>query len=352
MSKLKLIGFLFLWCFSLWVNAEPASRHYTEYQYRAYSERYTPWYSRRMPQQRYRRSRVYLGPNLINQDERERPRAYDRWSEQSPAYEDDIIDESENDYAIPDRIDYSERENNRIRNGRAHRDYDSVYDDTEDAKADNSSDNSVLPEMENNGDIPKLTALQVLRLSSKQCHRILKSNNVTFKVPSIKSTITMPILLTSRVNHVRFIQNGNKANLSVMDCRLAVSLLMWTRVLKPYGIKQVRYQRSYTRNATVKDTGLASGHRWALAIDVLGFKTQRYGWLNVKRDWGDRRKNISPCGSVQNREHGVQKILRSLVCQSAEQQHFSVMLTPHYNRAHHDHLHLELRTTQVSLVLR
>jgi hypothetical protein len=42
-------------------------------------------------------------------------------------------------------------------------------------------------------------------------------------------------------------------------------------------------------------------------------------------------------------ENVNQRTLRSLVCSAARQELFQVILTPHHDRAHRNHVHLELR---------
>jgi len=44
------------------------------------------------------------------------------------------------------------------------------------------------------------------------------------------------------------------------------------------------------------------------------------------------------------------KVLREITCKTAELDLFQVILTPHYNRAHHNHLHLELDWKESGIV--
>ncbi len=197
-----------------------------------------------------------------------------------------------------------------------------------------------------------LNSQQILGLSRNKCYSVLKKHKVIFRKLAYRSGVKIPIKIESSLGGVRFKQVHNKSKHSIMDCRLAVALLSWTRILRRFGIDEVVYMRTYTRGAKVRGSGKSSGHSWALAIDAAKFKSKRYGLLDVKYDWFDRRKGVSPCGSIQNHYTAARKVLRSIVCKSVQQNIFAVILTPHYNRAHHDHLHIELRPTKYSMILR
>lgn len=196
------------------------------------------------------------------------------------------------------------------------------------------------------------TAYQVLYLSGRQCRAILRKNGVRFKTLKARRGVKYPLWIQSKLGGVRYRQSHRHRRLPVMDCRLAVALLSWSRILRRQGIYEVVYSRTWSPGATVRRTGRPSGHRWALAIDVTRFKSRRYGTIHVKYDWLDRRKGISPCRHARRREATNQKILRTVVCQSANRRLFAVILTPHYNRAHHNHLHIELRPNTYRMVLR
>ncbi len=190
-----------------------------------------------------------------------------------------------------------------------------------------------------------------LALNNQQCLRKLRHNKVSFTSLSSTWGIRYPVKIHSTIGGVRYRHHLNKSTFSIMDCRLAASLIGWSKILKKYDIYEVVHMRIYSPGATVKRTGKPSGHRWGLAIDVAKFKSHRYGELNVKYDWSDRRRKISPCIQAPNSAKEL-KLLRAIVCTTANQSLFAMILTPHYNRAHHDHLHIELRPQHPKLVLR
>lgn len=108
---------------------------------------------------------------------------------------------------------------------------------------------------------------------------------------------------------------------------------------------------------------LAARHPGGLAIDPYRFVKKRVGdgfaeeWLDVERDFVGRR-GVPVCGEgaratgkprAAGRGAGssppadaAARELRSIVCEAADQHIFTSILTPNYDRAHKNHLHLEV----------
>jgi hypothetical protein len=86
--------------------------------------------------------------------------------------------------------------------------------------------------------------------------------------------------------------------------------------------------------ARVARTGNPSGHSRALAIDAARFHFGDGSVLDVLDDWGDRTRGAEPCIG--------DGVLRGLVCDAVEAGLFQIVITPHHNRAHHNHVHLEV----------
>ena len=210
------------------------------------------------------------------------------------------------------------------------------------------STKTVIPKVSSNSNIQR--AKYFLSISKSQCHQKLRQHRINFSALNPTWGIKYPVRINSVINGVRFRNSASSSAQAVMDCRFAVALSAWTKILKRYGIYEVTYMRTYTPGATVKGTNRRSGHSWGLAIDVAKFKSRQYGELNVKYDWTDQR-HINPCINSSNSSQEL-KLLRAIVCKTANKQLFAMILTPHYNKAHHDHLHIELRPSLRRLVLR
>jgi hypothetical protein len=82
-----------------------------------------------------------------------------------------------------------------------------------------------------------------------------------------------------------------------------------------------------------------------LAIDVAWIRRDDGQELNVLRDFHGR-VGARTCGkraeSPRARSDGALQ-LREIVCEAANERLFNLVLTPNYNREHHNHVHLEVR---------
>ncbi|MBO9500988.1 extensin family protein [Brevundimonas sp. A19_0] len=126
----------------------------------------------------------------------------------------------------------------------------------------------------------------------------------------------------------------------VMQCPLAVRYVIWDRqVLRPaaretFGseVASVENYGSYScRRIYGKDDPSArpSEHARANALDVSGVRLEDGRVVSVASDWDGRGRSGSE-------GRGFLKRLRDGACRV-----FSTVLTPDYNEAHADHLHLD-----------
>jgi hypothetical protein len=92
------------------------------------------------------------------------------------------------------------------------------------------------------------------------------------------------------------------------------------------GVRRFVHAGSYScRRLYNRADGPWSEHATADAVDILGFELADGRRISVLRDWNDggRRGRLPPCGP-RRRLPGVQHVL-----------------SPDYNEAHRDHLHLD-----------
>lgn len=180
-------------------------------------------------------------------------------------------------------------------------------------------------------------------LSARECNRLLQGASVRFdpltkdRVPAIRS----PIELQSPVLGVRFGPANGMAKNGFVDCRLAVALLAWAPILRDAGVTEVEHFSTFRPGATVRRTGKVSGHAHALAIDAARFHMRDGSVLAVLEDWDERERGGPPC-PVRASEDKQGRILRSVVCRAVERDLFQVVITPHHDRDHQNHVHLEL----------
>jgi hypothetical protein len=130
----------------------------------------------------------------------------------------------------------------------------------------------------------------------------------------------------------------------IVDCRLALALDDFARMLERHGVREVVHLSMYRAPAA---RGWAAGrlggqHAGALAIDAAAFKKSDGTTLDVDRDFAGRIGDTT-CGhnAVEPRTVASAE-LRSIVCEAAEAHLFNVVLTPDFNQRHKNHFHLEV----------
>jgi hypothetical protein len=121
-----------------------------------------------------------------------------------------------------------------------------------------------------------------------------------------------------------------------------VALAVWSETLRAARIKRLVHFSIFRPLAKVAGTNKRSGHARGLAIDVGQFVRDDGEVLDVEKVWTKRRRGARPCRPI-GEENVNQSTLRGLVCSAARQKLFQVILTPHHDRAHRTHVHLELR---------
>lgn len=186
------------------------------------------------------------------------------------------------------------------------------------------------------------TAMKVVRAGAEpaQCRAILRKAGVEFSEVPPRMTPQMSQLGCSMDDAI--IVKGGRANLGdpVMTCAQALSVSIWERqVLQPAaydllgaGVSRIDQYGSYScRRIYGRETGNLSQHATANALDVGGMRLTDGGRVSVKADWDDP----GPKGQFLRR-------VRDQGCQV-----FGTVLSPDYNAAHHDHLHLDMGQTGV-----
>jgi hypothetical protein len=84
-----------------------------------------------------------------------------------------------------------------------------------------------------------------------------------------------------------------------------------------------------------------SGHAKGLAIDLAVMELEDGRTIDVLEGWEARERGRAPCEGEFEEGDGSAK-LRRVVCGAAREDLFQVVLTPHYDRAHGNHVHLEV----------
>jgi hypothetical protein len=127
----------------------------------------------------------------------------------------------------------------------------------------------------------------------------------------------------------------------VFDCRLALVLATWAPRVRAAGFVAIEHVSVHRPHARVAATGRVSGHAHALAIDVMRLVRADGSSFSILEDWTVRERGGDPCAT--HDEPAEQASVRSLVCRAAEEGLFQVVITPHHDDRHANHVHLEVR---------
>ncbi|AKF07721.1 extensin family protein [Sandaracinus amylolyticus] len=179
-------------------------------------------------------------------------------------------------------------------------------------------------------------------LDRSACESALRGAGVAFEsvAASDASGVEHPIRLAGPLDGVRI--TPDEGVHSVIDCRLAVALLAWAPDLRAQGVARIEHVSIYRPGARVGGRGRVSGHAHALAIDALAFVLEDGRRLPVLDAWLDRARGVDPCTSHEGDDDGTAR-MRAAVCAAVQHDLFQVVLTPHHDDAHANHVHLEVR---------
>jgi hypothetical protein len=183
----------------------------------------------------------------------------------------------------------------------------------------------------------------IASLAPSDCVDLLDRSLVRFEQVDDEQApnVATPLHVLAPLHGVSFGPKNGDPEHGMVDCRLAVALYAWAPILRANGVVKVEHYSTYRPGARVRGHGKPSGHAHALAIDAARFHLTDGRVIDVDTDWQDREHGGNPC-PVREHESEASRILRSVVCEAVERDLFQVVLTPHYDRAHQNHVHLEL----------
>ena len=131
----------------------------------------------------------------------------------------------------------------------------------------------------------------------------------------------------------------------IMDVRLALALDDFCRILETHDIVEVIHFTIYRPPGILPADPAApqTRHPAGLAIDVGALKKRDGQWLAVGPHWPASigAKTCGPHGRRLFMPRGRE--LMSIMCEAADARIFTYMLSPHFDKAHSDHLHLEIK---------
>jgi hypothetical protein len=184
----------------------------------------------------------------------------------------------------------------------------------------------------------------IAALAPDACRALLTAHEVPFEPVEgdEASAISQPVKITGPIGGIVIGRRHRRADDQVLDCRLVVALLAWAPALRAAGVERIEHYSVFRPGARINGGRTPSGHASAMAIDAGRFFLAGNRELDVERAWPDRTRGVEVCGERAEEPEG-QRTLRALVCEAVRQDLFQVVLTPHANHDHRNHVHLEVR---------
>jgi hypothetical protein len=182
-------------------------------------------------------------------------------------------------------------------------------------------------------------------LGERACHERLSAAGVRFSALREQDApgVAWPIRLLGPIHGVLFaVADEDSSVHDILDCRLALALVRWAGDLRQAGVRRVDHFSMYRPGARIHGDGAISGHAHGLAIDAARFTTESGAVVDVLDDWEGRKRGQAPC-PLRSEESGASRLLRRVTCSAVDHKLFSVVLTPHYNKDHDNHVHLEVK---------
>ncbi len=170
------------------------------------------------------------------------------------------------------------------------------------------------------------------------------------RVPEAVPGVRAPIRLSGPLRgvHIHSVLSEERRATTlyeILDARLALALFDLCAILSHHDVVEVvhftmyRSPRRHPEDASPPQTR----HPGGLAIDLGAMRKSNGDWLSVGPHW-EGSIGAKTCGA------GARKLLprrarelRSVLCEANDQRLFHYMLSPHFDAAHDDHFHLEIK---------
>jgi hypothetical protein len=188
-------------------------------------------------------------------------------------------------------------------------------------------------------------------MSNAEVLNELKRRKVPFvQTEAPQAGVRLPVRLTGRLNGVwihSVLPEPERATtpFEILDGRLALALYDFSKILKRHDIVEVihftMYRPSKTR-VTGKNPELFR-HPGGLAIDLGALRKKSGHWLAVGPHWPSQIGGKTCGQGARSLLARRGRELMSIVCEASDQRIFHYTLTPHFNQAHADHLHMEIK---------
>jgi hypothetical protein len=209
---------------------------------------------------------------------------------------------------------------------------------------------AVADDVEVPSDSAEAPASHYANLTNDEAFAELERRHIAFDRVESAPGVHAPIRLASKLHGV-FIHSSlpvaqrKTTEFEILDARLALALDDFAAVLENHGVVELIHYTMYRPHDDLPegDAAVQTRHPGGMAIDVGVLKKRNGAVLSVEEYW-PAAIGAKTCGEKARRiplRRGRE--LASIVCEAKDLRLFHAMLTPHFNQAHHDHLHLEIK---------
>lgn len=200
---------------------------------------------------------------------------------------------------------------------------------------------------------PNAPAMHNAQLSPEACRKEVARR----KLPVVRDNKPTPGVATAyrlkgKLGSVQIQTGSSTTPYGVLDCRLVLTLDDLAPLLARHDVAALRIDNAYRPHSKL-GRSKPSQHAHALAIDVTTFSLSDGRVLHVERDWkADIGDPVCGPSAVMQEPSDESVRLRNLVCDIVAAGLFHHVLTPSYDAAHRDHLHLDIKRTAWAVILR
>ena len=193
-------------------------------------------------------------------------------------------------------------------------------------------------------------AYHYANLSNEEALAELKRRAIPYEEVDPVPGVRLPIRLTGRLHGVWIhsvlpAEQRKTTPFEILDARLAIALDDFCELLAAHGFVEVVHFTMYRppHEGPAKKGEYLHRHPGGMAIDLGAIKKRTGHWIAVGPHWPSEI-GAKSCGKDGRKLHGRRgRELLSVACEASDLRIFHYMLTPHFDDAHSDHLHLEIK---------
>jgi hypothetical protein len=191
-------------------------------------------------------------------------------------------------------------------------------------------------------------------LSPGQCRAELTKRKIKTRPAGLPAQgVATPVRLSEPLQGVAFIAPGKRSVYGMLDCRLVLALDELARVLERHGVVKVHVDNLYRPRSRLPGKRKRSQHAHGLAVDVRALELEDGRVLLVERDWyGSVASPACGPASTVTTKADEAILLRNIVCDVVREGVFHHVLTPSYDAAHRDHVHLDIKRGARAVIVR